>query len=81
MKVFLPFHLFLKLDGDITNLYGLPMKKLEHELALLGYQLDDFKEEKVCKKYIESVCFDFCFREIFKRIPIPHRVMSKLEPP
>ncbi len=44
------FSFISKINGDITNLYGLPMKKLEHELALLGYQLDDFKEEKVLKK-------------------------------
>ncbi len=44
------FSFICKIHGDITNLYGLPMKKLEHELACLGYQLDDFKEEKVLKK-------------------------------
>ena len=44
------FSFISKIQGDITNLYGLPMKKLEYELACLGYQLDDFKEEKVLKK-------------------------------
>lgn len=38
--------LISKIDGDVTNLYGLPMRKLEKELATLGYQLDDFRTEK-----------------------------------
>ena len=44
------FSFISKIHGDITNLYGLPMKKLEKELALLGYTLDDFKDVKVLKK-------------------------------
>lgn len=40
------FFMISKIDGDVTNLYGLPMRRLEKELATLGYQLDDFRTEK-----------------------------------